>query len=530
MSNDGSREGLAARVEELGVDSTNIEKIIVSYSSHGRRNHDYVIPNVPGKDKSIRVFAGVANKSLMIGREEAKQGLEVFGPELVGEAAIYKGKHPNIDLLQDIAETKISCAQLGITGHKMPVPFSRELIENIVNEHSTPFHIYDEQGIRDVAVRLKSTFSWVEDFKNYFAVKATPNPHILKIMKEEGFGTDCSSLPELIMSERVGITGENVMFTSNDTPAEEYQKAREMGAIINLDDITHISFLEEHAGIPELICFRYNPGPLREGNEFIGDPREAKYGLTHEQLPKAYQIMKDKGVKRFGLHTMIVSNMINPEYLIETAEMLFDLVVDVSKGTGIRFEFVNTGGGIGIPYKPDEEAVDLEYVSEGIREAYEEKIVGNGLDPLRVVMECGRLITGPNGFLVTKVRHVAEKYKDYVGLDTCMADLMRPALYGAYHHITVLGKEDEPLTAKYDVTGSLCENNDKFAINRFLPELNPEDIIVMHNAGAHGHAMGFQYNGKLRLAELLAREDKSVEQIRRAETVDDYFATLSFPA
>lgn len=409
-----------------------------------------------------------------------------------------------------------------------PLPFTKEKIEEIIKEFPTPFYIYDEKGIRENAKRLVKAFSWVPGFKEHFAVKATPNPSILKILKEEGFGTDCSSLPELILSERVGITGEDIMFTSNDTPAEEYKKARDLGAIINLDDISHIPFLEKHAGIPELICFRYNPGPLRKGNAIIGNPEEAKYGFTREQLFKGYEIMKNKGVKRFGLHTMIASNELNPDYFVETANMLFDLVVDISDKVGIRFEFINMGGGIGIPYKPEQKPVDLNRISEGVKKGYEEKIVKNRLHPLRILMENGRMITGPFGYLVSKVIHKKDIYKQYVGLDACMANLMRPAIYGAYHHITVLGKEHLPKDHKYDVVGSLCENNDKFAIDRMLPKIDIGDIVVIHDAGAHGYAMGFNYNGKLRCAELLLKDDGDVKMIRRAETIDDYFSTLIF--
>lgn len=408
------------------------------------------------------------------------------------------------------------------------LPFTKSKIEEIIKEFPTPFHIYDEKGIRENANKFYKAFSWVSGFKDYFAVKALPNPHILKILKEEGMGVDCSSLPELILAEKVGTVGEDIMFTSNDTPALEFKKAKELGAIINLDDISHIEMLEKVAGIPEIICFRYNPGPLRKGNRFIGDPAEAKYGLTREQLLEAYKIMRDKGVKRFGLHTMVVSNELDVDALVETAEMLFDLVAEISKKLGIKFEFINLGGGVGIPYKPEQTAPDLEYISKNIQRLYTQKIEGNGLAPLRIVMECGRAITGPHGYLVTKVIHEKHIYKEYIGVDACMANLMRPALYGAYHHITVLGKESNPKTHTYDVTGSLCENNDKFAIDRKLPKIDMGDIIVIHDTGAHGHAMGFNYNGKLRSAELLLQKDGKVKQIRRAETVDDYFATLNF--
>ncbi|MFC1704932.1 diaminopimelate decarboxylase [Nanoarchaeota archaeon] len=411
---------------------------------------------------------------------------------------------------------------------KKTLPFTKAKIMEVMASYPTPFHIYDEKGIRDNARRLKKAFSKLEGFKEYFAVKATPNPFILKILKEEGFGTDCSSLPELMLSEKVGITGENIMFTSNDTPAKEFVKAKALGGIINLDDISHIKVLEESTGIPDLICFRYNPGKRKTGNDIIGNPVEAKYGFTKEQLFEGYKILLDKGVKRFGLHTMVVSNELKEEYFIDTAIMLFELAVEIHKKLGIKLEFVNLGGGIGVPYKPEDEAVSYDKIVEGIQKAYAELIENNGIAPLKIFIECGRVITAPYGYLVSTVRHIKHTYKDYVGLDACMANLMRPALYGAYHHITVLGKETAKASHKYDVTGSLCENNDKFAIGRMLPEIERGDIIAIHEAGAHGHAMGFNYNGKLRSAELLLREDGSVVQIRRAETTDDYFGTLEF--
>lgn len=402
------------------------------------------------------------------------------------------------------------------------LPFNKKQIEEIIKKYPTPFHIYDEKGIRENAKKFYKAFDWVPNFKNYFAVKACPNPYILKILKEEGMGTDCSSLPELIMAEKVGIKGENIMFSSNDTPAREFKKAKDLGAIINLDDITHIEMLEKSVGIPEIICFRYNPGPLRKSgvNTIIGKPEEAKYGMTKKQLFDAYKIMKGKGVKRFGLHTMVVSNELDVKALAETAAMLFDLAAELHEKLGIKLEFVNLGGGIGIPYKPDQKAVDLELLSK--------KIIKNGLDGLKIFYECGRMITGPYGYLVTTVIHEKHTYKDYIGVDACMANLMRPGMYGAYHHETVLGKESAPRSHTYDVVGSLCENNDKFAIDRKLPKIDMGDIIVIHDAGAHGYAMGFNYNGKLRSAELLLKVDGTVEMIRRAEAVDDYFATLDF--
>ncbi len=410
------------------------------------------------------------------------------------------------------------------------VPFTEEQLERIVAQFPTPFHLYDEGAIRRNARRFREAFSWVPGgFANFFAVKALPNPHILGILKEEGMGADCSSLPELLLAEAAGIRGEEIMFTSNDTPAVEFKKAVALGAIVNLDDLTHIPFLEEHAGLPELLCLRYNPGPLKKGNAIIGNPQESKYGFTREQILEGYRMLKERGVRRFGLHTMVASNELNPDYFVETASLLFDLAAEIAERLGIRLEFVNLGGGIGIPYRPEQSAVDLERISAGIERLYREKIAARGLDPLRVVMECGRVVTGPYGYLVARVLHRKETYKRFIGLDASMANLMRPGMYGAYHHITVMGKEGRTEGELCDVTGSLCENNDRFAIDRMLPQISPGDLVVIHDTGAHGHAMGFNYNGKLRSAELLLREDGSVRLIRRAETPLDYFATLDYP-
>lgn len=408
------------------------------------------------------------------------------------------------------------------------IPLNRDELNALATRFPTPFHIYDEKGIRENARRLKAAFAWNPGFKEHFAVKAAPNPFLMKILKTEGFGSDCSSYPELLLSEEVGIVGTDIIFTSNDTPAYEFAKAKELGAIINLDDISHIAYLEEHVGLPELICCRYNPGALKAGNEIIGHPEEAKYGFTREQLFEGYRILRDKGVKRFGLHTMVASNELNGSYFVETAQLLFELVGELSAELGIEFEFVNLGGGIGIPYRPEQQVVDLEAIGEGIRKLYHELIVSKGVQPLNLSMECGRMVTGPYGWLVSRVLHKKNTYKQFVGLDACMANLMRPALYGAYHHITVPGREAQPSDFVCDVTGSLCENNDKFAIDRALPQMEIGDLVVIHDAGAHGHAMGFNYNAKLRSAELLLRENGEVVQIRRAETVEDYFATLDF--
>jgi len=408
------------------------------------------------------------------------------------------------------------------------LPFNKEQLETIIEKYPTPFHIYHEKAIRENARRFNKAFSWNEGFKEYYAIKAVPNPYLMKILREERFGIDCSSVAELELAKRIGMSGDEIMLTSNDTPAYEFQLAKDLGAIINLDDISHIAYVEKHVGLPETICMRYNPGDLKQGNLIIGHPEEAKYGFTHKQMIEGYSILKEKGVKRFGIHTMVASNELDSSYFVETAELLFKLILEVYQKTGVRIDFANLGGGVGIPYKPEEEPVDLEKVSAGVKKIYEEIIVKNGLAPLKLFFELGRAITGPYGYLVTKVRHIKNTYKTFAGLDACMANLMRPALYGAYHHISVPGKENEEARYTYDVTGSLCENNDKFAIDRKLPKLEPDDIVVIHDTGAHGHSMGFNYNGKLRSAELLLRENNEVVEIRRAETLEDYFATLDF--
>ena len=413
------------------------------------------------------------------------------------------------------------------------LPFDKAKLEEIAAKWPTPFHIYDAKAIRDNAKRLKKAFSWNKGFREYFAVKAAPNPYLMKLLKEFDFGSDCSSMAELELAEKVGNVGEAIMFTSNDTPDAEFRRAWELGAIINLDDITHWECVLKAIPQPadfenRVFCCRYNPGPLKGGNAIIGKPEEAKYGMTRLQLFECYARMKAAGVKRFGLHTMVASNELDPNYIIDTAKMLFELAAAISAELGIDFEFVNIGGGIGIPYRPDQKAMDLEIVGDGIEKAYKETVVAAGLKPIKLFMECGRCITGPYGYLVSRVIHLKNTYRLYAGLDACMSNLMRPALYGAYHEIVVPGKEESGETSIYDVTGSLCENNDKFAIQRMLPVLAIGDLVVICDAGAHGHAMGFQYNGKLRSAELLLEPDGNIRQIRRAETLDDYFATLDF--
>jgi diaminopimelate decarboxylase len=410
------------------------------------------------------------------------------------------------------------------------LPFTKDKILEIAEKYPTPFHLYDERAIRETSRSLTRAFSWNPGFKEYFAVKASPNPFLIKILVSEGFGVDCSSMAELALAERVGLQGEDIMFSSNNTPAEEFQRARALGAIVNLDDISHISVLERRAGLSDVLCLRYNPGSLKTGNLIIGQPLDSKFGVTREQLTEGYRTMRDAGVSRFGLHAMVASNELDPDYFIETAEVLFRTILQLSRELGIRFEFVNIGGGLGIPYEPGQVDLDLNVLSRGIRQHYGSIILDNALKPLKIYMECGRFITGPSGYLITRVRHIKQTYKNFAGLDSCMADLMRAAMYGAYHHITVLGKEGAAHDQLYDVTGSLCENNDKFAIDRMLPQLEIGDLLVIHDTGAHGHAMGFNYNGRLRSSELLLRDDGEVVLIRSAETIEDYFSTLDFDA
>ncbi|WP_443976972.1 diaminopimelate decarboxylase family protein [Treponema succinifaciens] len=410
-------------------------------------------------------------------------------------------------------------------------PLSHAQLVELAKKFPTPFYIYDEKAIRENVKYFYKAFSIFPSFTEYFAVKALPNPYILKVLESEGCGGDCSSLPELMLCEKSGITGRRIMFTSNDTPAQEFVYAQKLGAIINLDDITHIGFLKNALGgkLPDTICFRYNPGPLKEGgNSIIGKPEEAKYGLTKEQMIHAYKICKAEGVKHFGIHTMVASNELNPDFFVDTARIVFELILEVQKECGVNIEFADLGGGVGIPYRPGQKKVDLDYVAKGIKVLYDKMIVPAGLDPLKLCFECGRPITGPYGWLVTKAIHEKNIYRNYIGVDASMADLMRPGMYGAYHEVTVSGKENAPKDYVYDVSGSLCENCDKFAVQRNLPKIEMGDLLIIHDAGAHGRAMGFNYNGKLRAGELLLRSDGTVKEIRRRETIEDYFATLDF--
>lgn len=410
------------------------------------------------------------------------------------------------------------------------IPFvTKEQLEDIASRYATPFYLYDEKGIRETARRVNKAFSWNKGFKEYFAVKATPTPGILKILHEEGCGADCSSYTELLMADAVGFKGDEIMFSSNDTPAEDFQLARKLNATINLDDITHIDFLERVADIPDTVCCRYNPGGhFAIANNIMDNPGDAKYGMTREQLTEAYKCLMAKGVKHFGLHAFLASNTVTNDYYPELARILFKVAVELKEETGASIEFINLSGGVGIAYRPGQPQNDIMEIGEGVRRAYEEVLVPAGMGNVRLYTEMGRYMLAPYGALVSRVIHQKHIYKEYIGLDACAANLMRPAIYGAYHHITVMGKENAPCDHKYDVTGGLCENNDKFAIDRMLPEINIGDLVFIHDAGAHGFAMGYNYNGKLRSAELLLKEDGSVEMIRRAETPADYFATFDF--
>ena len=403
-----------------------------------------------------------------------------------------------------------------------------EQLQEITKTYPTPFYLYDEKGIRENAKALKEAFAWNPGYKEYFAVKATPNPFLINILREYGCGCDCSSMTELMLSGALGIKGEDIMFSSNDTPAEEFAYAAKIGAIINLDDYTHIDFLEKTIGyIPETISCRFNPGGVFQiSNDIMDNPGDAKYGMTTEQLFDAYRVLQQKGAKHFGLHAFLASNTVTNEYYPMLAKVLFELAVRLKKETGADIRFINLSGGIGIPYRPDQEPNDIRVIGEGVRKVYEEVLVPAGMGDVAIYTELGRFMLGPYGCLVTKAIHEKHTYKEYVGVDACAVNLMRPAMYGAYHHITVMGKEDAPCDHTYDVTGSLCENNDKFAIDRQLPKIDKGDLLVIHDTGAHGYAMGYNYNGKLKSAELLLKEDGSVQLIRRAETPKDYFATF----
>ena len=405
-----------------------------------------------------------------------------------------------------------------------------EQLEEIKKTYPTPFYLYDEKGIRENAERLYRAFSWNKGFREYFAVKATPNPFVIDILKKQGCGVDCSSLTELMMARAMGYEGEKIMFSSNDTPAEEFRLADELGAIINLDDFTHIEFLEKTIGhIPETISCRFNPGGLfKISNDIMDNPGDSKYGMTTEQLFDAFRILKAKGARHFGIHAFLASNTVTNEYYPMLAKILFELAVKLKEETGADIRFINLSGGVGIPYRPDQEPNDIYVIGEGVKRVYEEVLVPAGMGDVSLCTELGRFMLAPYGCLVTTAIHEKHTYKEYIGVDSCAVNLMRPAMYGAYHHITVMGKENAPCDHKYDVTGSLCENNDKFAIDRMLPKIDMGDILVIHDTGAHGFSMGYNYNGKLRSAELLLKEDGSVQMIRRAETPKDYFATFDF--
>ncbi len=413
----------------------------------------------------------------------------------------------------------------------MKKPFvTKEKLEEIVKEYPTPFHLYDEKGIRDNVKELYDAFSWNKGYKEYFAVKATPNPFLINILHEYGCGCDCSSMTELMLSEALGIVGEDVMFSSNDTPEEEFRKAAEMGGIINLDDITHIEKVEKAVGyLPKTMSCRYNPGGVfKISNGIMDNPGDAKYGMTTEQIEEAFEIMKAKGVEEFGIHAFLASNTVTNDYYPMLAKVLFELAVKLHKSTGAKIRFINLSGGIGIPYRPDQEKNNIKVIAEGVRKVYEEVLVPEGMGDVALYTELGRYMLGPYGCLVTTAINEKHTHKEYIGVDACAVNLMRPAMYGAYHHITVMGKEDAPCDHVYDVTGSLCENNDKFAIDRKLPKIDMGDLLVIHDTGAHGFSMGYNYNGKLKSAEILLKEDGSFQMIRRAETPKDYFATFDF--
>lgn len=523
------------RVEALRINPEAIDRVEVLDGSR------FSFPSKEGKFASVAIYTEITSTDGYISPEGAKQGLKIYGSKLRRESKQKKGLHTAIDKLEEIASSGKS-VRVNIHRNNKFKSIPKHISERIPeimerfgyhedgtrDEMPGPVQVYDEQGIREEARRLNQAYSWVPGgFKNFFAVKALPNHFILKMLHQEGMGADCSSRPELFRAETTGLKGEEIMFTSNHKHHVEYKKAKELGAIMNLDDITHLEYVAKHVGMPKTVCFRYNPGPAREGNPIIGDPKEQKYGLRDDQLEEAIKRAKELGAERFGLHTMVVSNMLDEEYLIDTGRLVFEKTREIYEKTGIPIEFVNLGGGIGTAYKPEQIPVDYITVSQGVWEAFEESIAGTKLEDMKVFMECGRTITGPNGYLLMPVEHIEEKWKKekIVGVLGSQANLMRPALYGAYHHISIAGKEDEKTEAAYDVVGGLCENCDKFAINRPLPNVEVGDTLVVHNTGAHSHAMGFWYNDTLRAPEVLVRPDDSLKIIRRHETKNDLYRT-----
>lgn len=519
------------RLAELRLNPDALEEVRVEYNGQ-----THVIPNAEGKRGSLQVYAAITSNDSRITPEAARKGLAIFGEELRREARearempnMVKTSHPSIDLLEDIAAGGQAVPSYVI--RRAPqTPFSKDKLEAIASEFGTPFIIYNEAGIRDTLRTIYSAFAWNFRFKEYFAVKACPIPHILEICKDERAGADCSSGQELTLASRIGLGGENIMFTSNNTQASEFRQARDLGVIVNFDDITHIDFFERYVGaLPEVASVRFNPGSERiSGGAIFGNPTEQKYGMTRKQVFEAIKMLREKGVERIGIHTMFASNCLDPLYHIGNAEMLFNLVGDVKRETGVDVPFINQGGGWGVGYKPEQRQLVPNQIGQGVGEAHNRIIVASGLKPLKIFMENGRFVTGPHGLLVTRAIHEKHIYRDYIGVDACMSDFARPGAYGAdvYHHVTIAGKESAPHNRVYDIVGSLCENCDKFTLQRALPEIEMGDLVILHGAGAHGRAMGGNYNGKLRCRSLLQRLDGKVIMIQRAETPDDYFATF----
>lgn len=526
----GDKDTLAERVDALLINPDTIEKVEVQ-SSNG--TNVFTLNHVPGKtSKSVQIYAAKTDNNSMLTPEGARQGLEVYAGELREDARQNPGKHSSIDFFERVAAGSESFHSHVITrpGVKQIPEHIRKAMPKIAEEFGTPIHIYDEEGIRQTCRDFNQAFSWApRGYQNFYAVKACPSPNLLELMRHDGFGADCSSAPELDIATAVGMKRKEIMFTSNDTPDSEFRHANQLGAIINLDDLTHIEAFERATGgLPELLCFRYNPGKECEGNSIVGSSEERKYGLTREQIFEAFKIAKAKGVKYFSLHTMMASNERDVKKLIQQADIMFRLARELKSEIGIDLESINLGGGVGTAYHPWDREVDVAALAEGIKARYELVLQAVGLEP-KLFTECGRAITGPHGWLLSSVRHVMPKHRKYIGVDATMADLMRPGMYGAYHHIDVLGKEGQERNDIVDVVGSLCENCDKFAVQRFLPLIERGDLLAIHNTGAHGMAMGFNYNGKLRAGGVLVKADGSFELISRPETKQDYFARLNFP-
>jgi len=523
----GDKATLSERVKPLLINPDAIEKIVIS-----GQGIQHEIPNSPNTQSSLQIFSYLTSNAGEINAQEAEKGLEIYGDELRTEHIIGEKKHVNIGILEDIARRGLPVrSDIYRRPEAKDIPFTEEQLREALAEFPTPFIIYSEKEILRNDARLSKAFSWANGFRNHFAFKATPNLDIIDILRRRGQGGDCSSDYELDMARRLGVLGEDVILTSNNTPESLFRMATEQGAIINFDDITHIPFYQQSVGkLPKVACCRFNPGVERAGNSIIGDPVQAKFGMRRDQIFEAFNLLKAGGVERYGLHTMIVSNERNPEYFVETGRMMFKLIGDIRRSTGIEVEFVDLGGGLGTPYRPEQRELDVMAVGQVIKSEFEKNVAQGEIRPdLRILMENGRFITGPSGVLVSRVLHTPEKHKDFIGLDASLpANLFRAGIYGAYHHISFLGKRYDAPVKRYDVVDGLCENM-KFTVDRLLPSVQRGEVALIYNAGAHAIAMGSNYNGHRKCAEILLKEDDGLRMIARGQTIDDLNARFKFP-